>query len=1039
MRAPAGQRRHHGQPVSVRGRAARFLACALMVAGTLAGGFAAEPVFSPAGYQFETWDVDAGLPQSSVTAVVQSRDGYLWLGTQNGLARFDGVRFKVFSPEVTPGFPGNRITSVFEDSRRELWFGVEGGGAGRLRHGKIAASTKLPDGIGTVTCIAEDASGAMWFGTQTGEVIRYAGGLTRVFDRRDGLPGEPVRGLVADAEGLIWAVTAQWFGTLQKERFERHAWSAPGNHALAARRSGGVWLANGNGLAILSRDGGQLSQQFPDELSAAAVQMAIEDRKGVVWIGLNGGGLLRATEGRFETLGVEQGLASNTVLALHEDTEGNVWVGTHNGGLTRLKQRLFAVLDARVGLMEENVISVCERADGGVWLGTERGLHLMGRDGGITRFGAEQGLRREHITAVCEDRKGNLLVGTWGGGLFRRVGERFEPFAGEVGKEGQFIRAIYEDSPGRLWVGTQLEGAYCYDESGQRHYDTGAGLAHSDVRAIWCDRSGAVWFGTGGGGLSCLRSGKLTTLTTAEGLPSDFVRTLFEDESGALWVGTSGGLARCKDGKVAALQTKHGLTDNFISQIFKDRRRTFWFGSNRGIFRVSARELELAADGLTNKVRCFNYTKADGLAGRECNGGNQPAGWLARDGRLWFPTPQGVAIVDPANLQLNVRPPRVIIEAAVADGRALLREDGAVDGMDPDAQGGGAPVPSARLRVPAGCKRLEIAYTGINLAAPKRMQFRYRLADYDSDWTEAGAERVAIYHRPSPGDYLFHVSAVNSDGVWNETGATLAITVLAPFWRTGWFLGLSAVASVGLLAYGIRFVSVRKVQRALDAMTQQQALAAERARIAADMHDQLGSRLTQIGLMGEMARRQAASPEAVTRQLDKITAQSREVAKSLDEIVWAVNPGNDTLDRTAAYIVHFTEEFFEATTTRCWLDVPPDLPAHPLSAERRHHLFLAFKEALTNVARHAAATDVWVQLSADANWMRLTVRDNGRGFATAGATGNGLGNMKSRIEAMGGRLELSSQLGAGTRLTFHVPVAAPPSAVAGARGFGTLR
>lgn len=326
------------------------------------------------------------------------------------------------------------------------------------------------------------------------------------------------------------------------------------------------------------------------------------------------------------------------------------------------------------------------------------------------------------------------------------------------------------------------------------------------------------------------------------------------------------------------------------------------------------------------------------------------------------------------------------------------------------------------MRIPANCERLEIRYTAFNYAAPRRIQFQYRLGNSDRDWVEAGSARVAVYLQPAPGRSAFQVRAVSSEGVWAEYDAGLEVLVEAPFWRNGWFFGLAGTATITVLAYGVRQVSVRRLRRSLVALEQEQAMNKERARIAADMHDQLGSRLTQLGLLGELARRDIDSPASIAQQLDKITAQSREVAKSLDEIVWTVNPGNDTLEQTAAYIVHYTEEFFEPSPVRCRLDVPPILPDLMLTADHRHQLFLAFKESLTNVVRHAGATEVEVRLSVDAREMILSIHDNGHGFTPGQNDGNGLGNMRSRVEGIGGRWKLASQVGTGTCITFTMPL-----------------
>lgn len=970
------------------------------------------------GYQVENWDTDDGLPQNSVTAIQQTQDGYLWLGTQNGLVRFDGMRCQVFSADTNPCFPGNRISCLFEDSEQRLWFGVGGSGIGCMQDGRIWMPRDLRVTDNTVTCITQDRGGAMWFGTVRGEVFRYADGLLRVYNQGNGLPGDPLSALVVDSEGLLWAVSGEWLGTLSTTRFEQHPWKITGFASIATRRAGGVWLATQTGVAHLSNAAGQAFCQIPN---LGAVKTMREVRGGAVWLGLQQGGLLRVTEGQSETIGSDEGLELAPVLALTEDSEGHIWVGLRNGGLSRLKQRVIDLLDKRSGLREDNVLSVCEDSKGGVWLGTEAGLHWLDPQGVIRSFGEDAGLKSDQVTAVWEDRHRTLWVGTGGEGLFHRKGERFEPAGTGLTNEHRFIRSIYEDDQGLIWIGTRLNGAYCLGEFGVKAYDTTAGLAHSDVQCIYRDQRGVVWFGTGGGGLNYLREGQISKITTAQGLPSDFVRTLFEDERGALWVGTSGGLARVKDGKVVTMRTEQGLPDNFISQVFKDRRGMFWFGSNRGIFRVQGSELDRLADGSAIAIRCFIYNKAEGLGGRECNGGYQPAGCQTRDGRLWFPTPKGVAIVRPERAGLNASPPRVRIEEVVADGHLIPF----VSNTGPTNTNGANREQlskASQVLIPANCERLEIRYTAFNYAAPRRIQFQYRLGNGDRDWVEAGSERTAVYLQPAPGRSTFQVRAVSSEGVWGEFDAGLELLVESPFWRSGWFLGLAGTAAITVLAYGVRQVSVRRLRRSLVALEQDQAMNRERARIAADMHDQLGSRLTQLGLLGELARRDINSPASIAQQLDKITAQSREVAKSLDEIVWTVNPGNDTLEHTAAYIVHYAEEFLEPSAVRCRLDVPAVLPDWILPADHRHQLFLAFKEALTNVVRHAVATEVEVRLAVDTRAMVLSIRDNGHGFTLVKRDGNGLSNMRSRIEGIGGRWELTSQIGTGTCITFTVPL-----------------
>lgn len=956
------------------------------------------------GFQIENWDTEDGLPHNSVTCLLQSRQGYLWFGTHNGLVRTDGVQFKVFSLENSTNMPGNRVLCVYEDSKQVIWFGVEGGGAGMIEHGKVLHPPVPGLAETSVTSIMESPPGSFYFGTVRGEIIQWSRGLPRVYGRTNGLNGDPIVKLLPDGQGRLWAATASWLGRLQEGRFVAEMPNVSDGLALTQRREGGLWTITGNRLRQWPADEGRRSWELPPYPEKdRQPRTVLETRKGEVWIGLNGGGLLRFRDGQFESVRSQPAPPAEVMIALTEDDEGNLWAGSHGGGLVRVRQRMFDVINTEDGLAQNNVLTLCESASGALWLGTDGGgLHRLERDGKVTRYHAAHGLPPEHVNAVYEDRQGTVWVGTWGAGLFRLQGSRFEPFNPGAGLPSRFIRSLYEDADGSLWIGTLLDGVFCYNGREVKSYSPAEGLSHPDVRTILRDQTGAMWFGTGGGGLTRLKDGRMRVFTVAQGLPSEFVRVLFEDEEGILWAGTAGGLACRKHTRFQALKESAGLPDSVVSQIFKDERGTLWLGSNRGIFRASARELVEIAERGEGKANFLIYTRADGLSGGECNSGSQPGGCRTRDGRLWFPTMRGVTVADPKNLKPNPRPPRVVIEAVLADGTAL-----------PAAES---------LVVPAGCERLEIQYTGLSFSAPRRVRFRHRLSGLDTDWVEAGTQRVAVYNHVPPGSYEFQVAAANSDGVWSTSGAVLGLAVTPAWWRTWWFLSMSTFAGAALFAALIRQGTLRRVRHRMQELEQQNALARERSRIAADMHDELGSRLTRIGLVGELARREAGQPERVLQHLEKMTAQSREVARALDEIVWTVSPQNDTLDRLAGYIVHYAEEFFEPSLIRCRLEVATELPTLPLSAERRHNFFLAFKEALNNVAKHSGATEVHVALDIRDSWIELTVNDNGRGFDHVSVTGHGLANMRERLVATEGEFALSSGSGTGTTVTLRMKI-----------------
>jgi signal transduction histidine kinase len=516
-----------------------------------------------------------------------------------------------------------------------------------------------------------------------------------------------------------------------------------------------------------------------------------------------------------------------------------------------------------------------------------------------------------------------------------------------------------------------------------------------------------------GGGLGQLKAGRLRQFRKSDGLSSDFVQCLLPGGDGALWIGTSdGGLNRLKDGQFAAIGMRQGLPNNVICHLVEDRRGFFWIGSHGGILRVAKAELDRCAEGEISAVSGLVYGRGDGMPTLECAGGLQPAGTQTADGRLWFSTSKGLVAVDPENVTTNQLAPPVVIEELRVDDQIL---------------DSGCPTGTPR-RIPPGRQRFEIRYTGLSFSAPERVLFKYRLQGLEKQWTEAGTRRVAAYSYLPPGDYVFRVIACNNDGVWNLTGASRAFTVLPHVWQTLWFRSLAGGGVAAVVGLAMLWTARRKLRRHIERVERQQAIERERARIAQDIHDDLGASLTRISLLSQTARAELDNPRQAAANLDRIYSTARELTRAMDEIVWAVNPRHDTLDSLASYLGRFAQDFLGTAGLRCRLDVPVRLPAWPLTAEIRHNLFLAFKEALHNVLKHAAAKQVSISLVLSPNAFVVTVEDDGQGFALAEAVaapeprGNGIRNMSRRLTDIGGRCEIESEPGKGTRLSFHVPV-----------------
>ncbi|MGA1238738.1 MAG: triple tyrosine motif-containing protein, partial [Limisphaerales bacterium] len=484
-------------------------------------------------------------------------------------------------------------------------------------------------------------------------------------------------------------------------------------------------------------------------------------------------------------------------------------------------------------------------------------------------------------------------------------------------------------------------------------------------------------------------------------------------EDGGLGVAPAGGRLACLEGEVWSVYSlREGLKSRSLSYLGGDGRGGLWVGSNTGMMRLGLEQLSGSVSGNQGKLPMRVYRLPDGLPTPECTEGSQPGLCLGKDGRLWFTTVEGLVGVDPANLEVNPVPPAVVIESVEIEDVALRTN--LLEMRWPET-----------VVVPPGRERVEVHYTSLNLRSPDRAQFRYRMDGYESRWTEAGDALVARYTKLPPGEYGFHLQASNEDGVWNEEGARLSFVVLPPFWRTWWFLGGMTTLVLAIGAGIVWYTATQRMRRQVGRLRQQQALERERARIARDLHDQLGASLTQISLLGEMADADRDLPEEVSGYARQITQTSRETAKVLDEIVWAVNPSNDTLDGLMTYFCKNAQEYLAVAGVRVRLEVPTQLPEVVLPPDVRHNFFLAAKEAVTNVVRHARATEARIRLQVGEARIVLEVQDNGSGLGgmdpERAARRNGLKNMRKRMQDVGGEFELGDAESGGAVVRLTVP------------------
>jgi ligand-binding sensor domain-containing protein/signal transduction histidine kinase len=971
-------------------------------------------------YTVDIFDSDAGLPQNSVISMTQTRDGYLWVGTLNGLARFDGLRFTTFDESNTPELNASPIIRLFEDAAGYLWIGTDGGDILRVKDGKVARVE-----LGTAThetrlmSICEDRAGSVWLYTANGLLGQYHNGHLETWSIARGLPSKS-RAMISDSSGKLWVGTDLFLYGLQPgavasnkdvpaEAYEKRP--VFGLDFLLPSQTGGFWcLARGR---IRKWSGGHLEPGFdwpyPWNTSSTPVNAVCEDQHGHLVIGTGGEGVFWFdSQGKHIQLNsATSRLSHNTILSLCVDKEGDLWVGTDGGGLNRMKPQVFNVLESSLGA---TVQSVCEDSQGGLWIGYHDDRIEHWSDGKPEEFGSLHGLGGFGVKSVFVDRDQHVWAGTYLGGLLQLEDARFvRPTAADEAIGHQQVSAVFQDRSGRLWAGTQSGLVSSDGHAWNRVSDESLACP---IRAITEDQQGNLWIGTQGRGLVRKHEPQTTSFGKKDGLPTDNIYCLYAEAPDRLWVGTSGGLACFQNGRWSSYAGRLGEVSRSIAYLLDDRHGHLWIGSNAGLVRVLKQDLaQLASSKDPVPVRSFG--KPDGLPTGECSQGSQPAACFDRDGRLWFPTIKGLVSVDPGQLKRNTNAPPVLFEEVFVDGR--LEGSNALRATAPLA-----------VTLPADKETLEIHFTSLNLSAPDKGLFKYRLEGHETSWNDSpGSIRYARYSKLPHGNYRFQVLACNEDGVWNNTGASLAVTVLPPFWQTGWFIATTAACLVLMIAGSVYYVATQRLQRELAGLRQQEALEHERARIARDLHDQLGANLTQVALLGEMAETDKDLPEEVEEHARQISQTARETTRALDEIVWTVNPSNDTLDGLINYVCKYAQEYLALAGLRYRLEVPPQLPNTPISPELRHNVFLAAKEAVNNVVKHAHASSAWLRLTLDSSQFVLEIEDDGSGMSAADADKgrNGLRNMRKRMEDIGGAFTISPRAEGGTRVQLTAPLA----------------
>ena len=983
------------------------LACLFWVGGASAHVRAEGAVPVSNDYVLRVWELEDGMPDHHVSSIARTDDGYLWFTSFSGLVRFDGLRFQLMGKSELPGLPSPWVSPVFAASDRSLWLGLDQGGMARWdRHGPVRSLLPVqprPTSASWSTSFAEDAAGGVWFGSgHDAKIFRWKDGVLTGFTTAEGVPPGSRVLVCSSKNGTVWCCTDAGIARLDGGGFTAVDAAGSVGNRIAHRASGGIWAISGAKLYAYSDDGTKsVVADLEVPLAGTYVNQILEDRDGNLWIGTSSSGLFRFHGGSLAK--VPTSLAHISSLA--EDDEGTLWAGTWGGGLNRLTRRRFFMHKPHPEAEELGLASVCADAEGRVWAVDQRGLPTMKQSGSGHSFEIPAGWQPEDWARVVHaGSSGDVWIGTaaglirWNRGVFTR-----EPLHATV-------LALLADGEGGVWIATEQEGVLHRGSNGYEPLPKEAGAV--DVRSLAKDAAGRIWCGTRDGRVFFSDKGRFTQVALPDAERDWGVRFILP-EGDHVWLGTLlGGLYCWRDGKATRLPPDPALPLAEIRSLFiqpvdngeipgASADDEFWFGTAQGLFSTSRREIERRLRGEEREIAAKRHGFNEGLPNLEFMTGGANGVAKTPDGLLWFATNRGALEVRPAPLQLRGGPRKVIIEGTRMDKKSE-RPDG-----------------TGALELPPKPGLLRIRYTLPELVSPEQVRFRYRLGDgHDGDWNMVGTDREAAFVGLAPGQYRLEVAAAVGSGPWLPGIASTGFTVRPAWWQTLYFKMAMILALVASVWCVVMLRARAKIRR----LKQQRAVERERTRIARDMHDEVGANLTLIASASRLAL--LDDPAATGGHLEEIAKTARETVDALDEIVWAVNPRYDSLAGTIEYLGKRALRLLSTSGLKCEVDLPDVVPDLPLSADARHHLLLAVKEALHNAVKHSRGTKVHLTVTIDRQELKVVVEDDGAGFSPdpVRAGSNGLMNMRERMAALGGGIEFETSGTNGARVELRLPM-----------------
>lgn len=975
----------------------RIACCSILSSNALR---ASSPEFeSGPSYIRRGWQVDEGVPHNVVRRMVQTRDGYLWLATGEGLARFDGINFNVYGLSDRNAERAVSIRDICPENSDTLLFLPASGGLYRCTNGVV---TEHPASAAfrpfSLVDVYAEPSGAVWVGTEGNTLIRWENGVVQTFGVESGIVRRGNRfSFARDKSGKLWIAGGDFIGVYKKGRLVRDDRIDGASFIIAPTRTGGLWISTAAKLYRLEGDRLTTVLDTPRwPVTRSSTSHLFEDSNGALWISTRRDGLFRYADDQVTS----PPTATPLISSVMEDREKDIWVSMEGGGIDRLQRKAYMLIDRRNGVHEDVSISLCSDRHGVIW--------CANRNGGIVRVpnGRAESIAHspdstEYFTiCVCPDQQDHIWAGTANG--VDRVNATAPYEITKMDFPPLPVRVLFCSRDGDMWVGAG-DGALGYFHDSNYHAITeDQHNPRSRISAISESPDGIIWIGTRGGEIFSWSKNSLAKIWSPPS--ADILRPINSfsvDHSGVLWAATSQGLVRLTRDGVRIFGRADGLPDENIDQLIEDTDGRLWFGGRHGIAVIDEESLRRTVADKTARLTVTTFGRDEGMGGMSTVNGSQPLSWRTEDGRVWFSTHRGLVGIEP-NALSHARPaPAVYIDSISIDGNVIQPR-------------------SINIKVPPRSRQIAFRFVALNFSAPEKIEVRHQLIGIDPAPIETKGEPIAVYSQIPPGEYQMHVTACNQDGVWNDLGDTLSFVVVAAWWQTWWFKFLVVLALTALIVWVARYVSHRRLKSKLRQLEYENSIERERARIARDLHDDFGGSITQIRLLAERIKRHA-EPLEFKNAAAVLAAQTRQLSGELESIIWTVSPKNTTWNRLADFIRQYAMKFFRDTGINCTVQRPDDIPNAALRPEEQHNLLAIAKEAMNNALKHSRATQMQISFQHAEGKIIVEIRDDGVGFDTTDShltTSNGLNNMRNRAKEIGATLTILSRPSDGTIIRF---------------------